>query len=64
MNPFSSLLRSRKFWVAVMAAASTILFQFFPNFPDSVWQSINVLAGVVIAAIAYEDGNKPASPNG
>jgi hypothetical protein len=47
-----------------MAAASTILFQFFPNFPDSVWQSINVLAGVVIAAIAYEDGNKPASPNG
>ena len=59
MNPFASLLRSRKFWLAVVAAAQTILFQFVPNFPRDVWLSIDAVIAVVIASIAYEDGNKP-----
>jgi hypothetical protein len=58
-NPFSSLLHSRKFWLAVVALAQTLLFQFVPDFPENVWISINAVLIVLIASIAYEDGNKP-----
>ncbi len=51
----SLLLRSRKFWLAVFGVVQTILFQFVPNFPPQVWQSIDVLVSVLIAAIAAED---------
>ena len=58
----SSLLHSRKFWIAVFGLLQTILFQFLPDFPPTVWQAIDVLVMVVIAAIAWEDaaekGNK------
>ncbi len=57
-----SLLHSRKFWIAVFGLLQTILFQFLPDFPPTVWQAIDVLVMVVIAAIAWEDaaekGNK------
>lgn len=49
------LLRSRKFWLAVIATAQTILFQFVPDFPMNVWLSIDALLGVVIVTIAIED---------
>jgi uncharacterized membrane-anchored protein len=54
-NPLALLLRSRKFWLAVVALIQTLVFQFLPQFPAEVWQSINVVIGVVIAAIAVED---------
>lgn len=52
----SSLLKSRKFWLAVFGLIQTIVFQFVPTFPDSVWQAINILVIVLITAIAVEDG--------
>ena len=50
-----SLLYSRKFWLAVFAVAQTVLFQFVPTFPPAVWQAIDGLVAVLIAAIATED---------
>ncbi len=50
-----ALLRSRKFWLAIVALAQTILFQFVPQFPQEVWLSINGVLAVLIAAIAVED---------
>lgn len=55
MNPFAKLVRSRKFWLAALALVQTVLFQFVPSFPPEVWQSINLVIGVVIAGIAIED---------
>lgn len=55
MNPFAKLVRSRKFWLAVVALIQTVVFQFVPNFPPEVWQSINAVIAVVIAGIAIED---------
>ena len=52
----ASLLKSRKFWLAVFGLVQTIVFQFVPTFPDSVWQAINILVIVLITAIAVEDG--------
>lgn len=49
------LLKSRKFWLAVVALVQTILFQFVPDFPKEVWISINGVIGVLILAIAGED---------
>ena len=54
-NPFNALLRSRKFWLAVFGVVQAIVFQFFPDVPDEVWQSIASLVMVLIGAIALED---------
>ncbi len=54
-NPFRRLLYSRKFWLAAVACAQTILFQFVPQFPREVWLSIDALLGVVIVTVAAED---------
>ena len=51
----SSLLHSRKFWLAVVALAQTVLFAFVPDFPQEVWEAINTVLLVLIAAIAAED---------
>ena len=56
-NPFGSLLHIRKFWLAILALAQTILFQFVPDFPQNVWVAIDAVLVVLIASIAYEDGN-------
>jgi uncharacterized membrane protein len=64
MNPFKALLRSRKFWLAVMdAAVSTlaIVLAWWLS-PDKVTQVLTLIGLwqpvviVVIGAIAYEDG--------
>jgi hypothetical protein len=52
----ASLLKSRKFWLAMLALAQTVLFQFVPDFPQAVWVSIDGVLAVLIASIAYEDG--------
>ncbi len=49
------LLRSRKFWLAVVGLGQSILFAFWPGFPSQVWQSIDALLAVLIASIAVED---------
>ena len=51
----ASLLKSRKFWLAVFAVAQTVLFNFIPDFPHEIWQAIDGLVAVLIAAIAAED---------
>jgi hypothetical protein len=56
----SSLLRSRKFWLAVVGVVQTVLFQFVPSFPRELWQSIDVLLAVLIASIAVEDAGAKA----
>ena len=50
------LAASRKFWIAVVAVGQSIVFALWPGFPQDVWQAIDGLAAVLIAAIAYEDG--------
>lgn len=56
-----ALLRSRKFWLAIVGVVQTIVFQYFPDFPKEVWISINALLGILIAAIAVEDAAEKAS---
>ena len=50
------LLHSRKFWVALFAIVQTIVFALIPGFPEAVWQSIDALCSILIAAYAYNDG--------
>jgi type III secretory pathway component EscV len=54
-NPFQALIRSRKFWLAVVAVVQTIVFQLVPGFPDPVWAAINVILLWLIGMIAVED---------
>lgn len=55
-NPFKSLARSRKFWLAVFGVVQAIVFNYYGQVPDDLWQAITLLVGVLIASIAYEDG--------
>ena len=63
MQTLKLLSRSRKFWLAAFGVVQTIIFQFVPDFPQSVWLSIDALVGVLITAIAAEDiADKTAAP--
>lgn len=55
MSKLQMLLNSRKFWLAVFGVVQSIVFQFLPQFPKEVWQSIDLLVGVLITTIAVED---------
>lgn len=55
MDGILSLFRSRKFWLAMVGIAQTVLFNLVPNFPDEIWQAINALLLVLIATYAWED---------
>jgi hypothetical protein len=55
MKPLESLVRSRKFWLAVAGVVQTVVFALIPNFPDEVWQAINVILLWLIGTIAAED---------
>jgi hypothetical protein len=50
----ASLLRSRKFWLAVFGVVQAVVFHYFAV-PDDIWQTIAALIGVLIAGIAVED---------
>lgn len=50
----TSLLRSRKFWLAMFGVAQTVVLHYL-EIPDEVWQSIAALIGVLIVSIAAED---------
>jgi hypothetical protein len=66
MNPLATLLRSRKFWLSLIAVAQTIIFHYFTDFPPEVWQAINVILLFLVGTITAEDaaaklhGNHPA----
>ena len=49
------LLKNSKFWIAVVALAQTILFQFVPSFPQGVWEAIDGVLVILIAALTTED---------
>ncbi len=50
----SSLLRSRKFWLAVFAVVQAIVLHYLAV-PDDIWQAIVALVMVLIGGIALED---------
>lgn len=56
----ASLLRSRKFWLAVFGVAQAVVLHYFAV-PDDIWQTIAALIGVLIAGIAVEDAGAKVS---
>ena len=56
-NPFSALVKSRKFWLAVIAVIQTIVFSLIPTMPDTVWQAIDAILVWLIGMIALEDAS-------
>jgi len=50
----ASLLRSRKFWLAVFGVVQTLVFHYFAIDPE-IWASIDALVIVLITTIAVED---------
>ena len=56
----ASLLHSRKFWLAIVAVAQSIILHYFSIDPV-IWQSIDALIGVLIASIALEDAGEKAA---
>ena len=52
-----SLLHSRKVLVAAFAVVQAVVLHYFDVDPE-VWGTVAGLAAVLIASIAYEDGNK------
>ena len=55
MEGILSLLKSRKFWLAMGGVIQTVIFNFIPDFPEAVWQTINALLLALIATYAWED---------
>lgn len=60
-NPFTGLLYSRKFWLAVLGVAQSLILHYM-DVPDEIWLSINGLLVTVIFGIAYEDGAAKGNP--
>jgi hypothetical protein len=56
----STLLKSRSFWLAVVAVLQSVVL-YFLNVPESIWISINALIAVVIAALTVDDAVKQIS---
>ena len=53
----SSLLKSRKFWLAVFGVIQVVVLNYL-QVPDEIWQSIAALVGVLIGSIALEDAGR------
>ena len=51
------LLKSRKFWLAVLGVVQIIVLDAFGLDPE-IWQAIAALIGVLIAGIAVEDAGR------
>ncbi len=56
----ASLLKSRKFWLAVFGVVQAVVLHYFAV-PDDIWQTIAALIGVLIAGIAVEDAGAKVS---
>lgn len=53
-NPFWSLARSRKFWLATFGVVQTVVLHLLSVEP-TVWQAIDALVMALIGCIAAED---------
>ena len=56
----ASLLKSRKFWLAVVGVVQVVALNYF-GVPEDIWQSIAVLISVLIAGIAIEDAGEKSA---
>ena len=56
----ASLLRSRKFWLAVVGIVQVLALDYF-GVPEDIWQAIAALIGVLIAGIALEDAGEKSA---
>jgi xanthine/uracil/vitamin C permease (AzgA family) len=56
----ASLLRSRKFWLAVVGIIQVLALDYL-GVPENIWQSIAALIGVLIAGIALEDAGEKSA---
>lgn len=54
-NPFTALLQSRRFWLAVLALVQTALFLFKPDFPPELWDAISNVLLVLIISVTVEN---------
>lgn len=69
MNPFASLVRSRKFWLAVLDAGGGIIALWVGayvaeptrNLILATWAALQPVFVAIIAAIAYEDAARARS---
>ena len=52
-----TLLYSRKFYLAVFGVVQVLVLHYL-SIPDEIWQAIAALIAVLIASIAYEDGQE------
>lgn len=57
---FGGLLKSRKFWLAVIGIVQVVVLDYL-KVPADIWQAIAALIGVVIAGIAIEDAGAKAA---
>lgn len=55
LNALQSLLRSRKFLLAVFAVIQTAVAHLFPGIPPALTEAVNALVLALIAAITVED---------
>lgn len=55
MSVLETLIRSRKFWLSLIAVVQTVVFSLLPTFPDEVWQAVNVILLFLVGTIAVED---------
>lgn len=55
-----SLLKSRKFWLAVVGVVQVIVLDYL-GVPADVWQAIAGLLAVLIAGIAVEDAGEKSA---
>jgi hypothetical protein len=54
------LLKSRKFWLAVVGIIQIFALDYL-GVPEDIWQAIAALIGVVIAGIAIEDAGEKSA---
>lgn len=52
-----SLLKSRKFWLAVFAVVQAVVLHYL-DVPEEIWQNIVALVMVLITGIAIEDAGR------
>lgn len=58
-----TLLKSRKFWLAVFALVQTVVLHYV-DVPKDIWMSIDGVVVVLIASIAWEDAAEKSADSG
>jgi len=51
----SKLFKNPKFWLAVVGVVQTIILELFTTLSPTIWQSIDVLIGVIIVSLTTTD---------